>query len=234
MAMATEVTPSSMALSDVFSELLILGSYLKDARDLGNPDSLRARLEQMIQAAERRGVETGIPHDTLTVARYAVTAFLDEMILNSSWSFKDQWSSRPLVFQFFGEYVAGVEFFTRLETIRNGWPVHIGLLEIYALCLILGFEGQYRIEGREKLKGLTEDVVREIHAKRGDKLPLSPHAKRPDELLEVVKRDVPIWVIGAFSLGLVFFFHLALSLIINHDANNVAHEVKQLLLKVRT
>lgn len=227
--MATPGTPSSAAVSDVYSELLILGGYLKDARDLGNPDTLRARLEQMFQAAERRGVETGIPHDTLTAARYAVTAFLDEMILNSAWSYKDQWSSKPLVFQFFGSYVAGVEFFTRLDTIRKEWPVNIGLLEVFAHCLILGFEGQYRLEGREKLKGLTDDVVREIQAKRGEKTLLSPHAKRPEELLEVMKRDVPIWVIVVSSLGLVFFFHLALSLIINHDANNAA----QVLLKVK-
>lgn len=221
-----------LSVSDVFSELLILGPYLKDARDLGSCESLRHRLLEMFHKAERQGTEAGIPQDMLSQARYAVTAFIDEMVLNSQWAQKDQWSARPLQYEFFREYVAGVEFFKRLEQIRTAYPVPIELLEVYALCLILGFEGQYRVEGRERLKGLTEDVVREIQAKREEMPSLAPHGRRPEELLEAVKQQLPIWVIVVSSLGLIFFFHLALTLIINHDANTVVHELKQLILRV--
>lgn len=219
----------STSLLDIFSELFVLGTSLKNARDLGSPDALRTKLIAMFQSVESRGREAGHSHDVLTHSRYALAAFIDEMILNSHWSQKEHWASRPLQFELFGEYVAGEGFFKRLEAIRGTLPLNTELLELYVNCLILGFEGQYKIRDREKLRGLIEDVTREIQAKRKDTAPLSPSGRRPDELLELVKRELPAWVVIVTSLGIVFFFYLVLSFIISHDAGEVVTELEKLL-----
>ena len=213
----------------VFGDLLVLGTYLKDAKDLGSPEHLRTRLHHLFRVAEEQGKSVGIQSDAYTHARYAVTAYIDEMIISSRWANREQWSARPLQYDFFGEYVAGEGFFQHLDTIRRSLPLNADLLEVYGLCLILGFEGQYRIHERERLRGLIEDVSREVQAKRGDVPVLSPHGKRPEELMELVKRELPVWVVLVTSAGIVLLFYLALFFLISQDAGHVVDQLKKLL-----
>ena len=227
--MASAVGTKSGRLSDVFGDLLVLGTYLKDTKDLGSPDHLRTRLHHLFNVAEEKGKSVGIHPDAYAQARYAVTAYLDEMIISSRWANREQWSARPLQYDFFKENVAGEGFFQHLDTIRRSMPLNADLLEVYGLCLILGFEGQYRIHEREKLRGLIEDVTREVQAKRGDVPALSPNGKRPEELMELVKRELPVWVVLVTSAGIVLMFYLALLFLIRQDAGHVVDQLRKLL-----
>ena len=216
-------------IAEAFSDLVVLGTYLKDAKDLGSPDHLRTRLQHLFHVAEEACKTSGVSSEAQLHARYAVTAYIDEMIINSRWAHREQWAARPLQYDFFSEYVAGEGFFKRLETIRRSLPLNADLLEVYALCLIMGFEGQYRIHERERLRGLIEDVTREVQAKRGDMPPLSPHGQRPEELMELVKRELPVWVVLVTSVGIVFLFYMALTFLISQDAGHVLDQLKRLL-----
>ena len=109
----------NLSLSDVFSDLFILGTHVKNSKELGYADSLRKRTIDMFASAERKGRDAGYAEELLTQAKYALAAFLDEMIMGSPWSDKEQWSVNPLQYEFFKESVAGVEFFNRLEAIRR-------------------------------------------------------------------------------------------------------------------
>jgi type VI secretion system protein ImpK len=231
--MATVVVEKSSSLTDVFNDLLVLGAQLRDATNPGSVDSLRTRLQQLFQAAEEKGRSAGFSPDMLTNARYAVAAFLDEMLINSRWVHKDEWAARPLQYEFFGEFTAGEGFFKRLETIRGGIPVNADLLELYTYCLMLGFEGQYKLQDRDKLRGLVDDLSRQIQGKRGEIPPLSPKGRRPEELLELVKRELPVWVIVVTSVSLVLFFYLGLSFLVGQDTAYVDQELKRLLQEVR-
>ena len=216
-------------IAEVFSDLLVLGTYLKETRDLGSPDHLRTRLQHLFHQADETAKKHGISTDTLTHARYAVAAYIDEMIINSRWTHREQWASRPLQYDFFGDYVAGEGFFKRLESIRRAFPLDVNVLELYGLCLIFGFEGQYRLHERERLKGLIDDVTREVQAKRGDASELSPHGRRPEELMELVKRELPAWAVLVTSAGIVLVFYLALAFLINQDVDQVLGQLKKLL-----
>lgn len=216
-------------MAEVFSDLLVLGTYLRETRDIGSPDHLRTRLQHLFQQADETAKKHGISTDTLAHARYAVAAYIDEMIINSRWTYREQWASRPLQYDFFGEYVAGEGFFKRLETIRRAFPLDVNLLELYGLCLIFGFEGQYRLHERDRLKGLIDDVTREVQAKRGEVPELSPHGRRPEELMELVKRELPAWVVLATSAGIVLVFYLALTFLIDQDVDQVLGQLKKLL-----
>jgi type VI secretion system protein ImpK len=221
-------------LAEIFGDLFVLGAYIRDAKDLGAVEHLRGRLHHLFQAAEEQGRNVGIPQDTLTQAKYAVAAYLDEMIINSRWSLRDQWSSKPLQYDFFGEFVAGEGFYKRLDAVRNRLPVDLDLLEVFAMCLIFGFEGQYRLHDREMLKGVLQDVTREIQAKRGEVAVLSPRGRRPDELLELVKRELPAWAILVTGAGLVLLFYLALSFLSSQDAGHVVEQLRRLMQETRS
>jgi type VI secretion system protein ImpK len=216
-------------LAEVFSDLLVLGTYLRETKDLGSPEHLRTRLQHLFQVAEQQGRAKGINPDAQIQAKYAVAAYIDEMIISSRWQHREQWGARPLQYDFFSEYVAGEGFFKRLDGIRRAFPMDPDLLEVYGLCLMLGFEGQYRLHERERLRGLIEDITREVQAKRGDLPALSPHGQRPDELMELVKRELPVWVVLVTSAGIVFLFFMALSFLIGQDVDYVMDQLKKLL-----
>jgi len=218
-------------IAEAFSDLLVLGTYFKDAKEIGSPDALRARLHHLFHQADQTAKAQGVSSDRLTHARYAVAAYLDEMILSSRWPHREQWLSKPLQYEFFGEFVAGEGFFTRLAAIRRAVPLDTDLLEVYSLCLLFGFEGQYRLEeqARERLQGLIKDVTREVLAKRGEVPTLSPHSGRPEEFLETVRNELPAWVVLVTSMGIVMLVYLALAFLIDHDVSQVQDQLKKLL-----
>jgi type VI secretion system protein ImpK len=216
-------------LVDLFSDLFILGAHLKTARDYGTPDALRIRLVEMFNAAEREAKRLAISDDALQQARYAVAAFLDEMILGVPSPHRDAWSARPLQYEFFREHVAGVEFFNRLDGLRRSISANRDIVEVYYLCLALGFEGQYKLHGREKLKDLIDGLARELQPRGGEMPLLSPHGKRPDELIEMVKQGIPSWVVAVSCFAIVFLLYLSLSLLVSRDANRISHEIQQLI-----
>jgi len=215
-------------LSDDFSDLFILGSQLRNAREAGSVDGLRQKILELFRISEKEAKNRGVRDDIYQDARYAVAGFLDEMILGSPWTQRDQWFSRSLQYEFSGENMAGVEFFKKLDAIRRGVPFNADLLEIYYLCLVMGFEGQYKIHGREKLKDLVEEIGKELISRRKESSILSPSAKRPDELLQSVGDRMPAWVIFAASAGLLFLIFTSLSFLISYDANSLVRHLNQL------
>jgi type VI secretion system protein ImpK len=215
--------------ADAYTDILLLGAAFRDAKNLGSVELLRKRLVQMFTSAEERAKSMGGRSEECEDARYAMAAFVDEMIATSRWDQKEHWAGRPLQYEFFGEYVAGEGFFKRLDAIRSKVPIKDDLMELYVLCMTFGFEGQYRLNNRERLRGLIDDVAREIQAKRGMSPVLSPHGQRPEELLEMVKKEFPAWVVLATSIGVVFLVYLALVLLIAQDGTHVAEEISKIL-----
>ena len=71
---------------------------------------------------------------------------------------------------FHQETSGGEKFFLILDRIRQEPARNIDLLELYALCLAMGFEGKYRIQdnGRVRLDALREEVFHAIRGQRGD------------------------------------------------------------------
>ena len=69
------------------------------------------------------------------------------------------------------------------------------------MCLLLGFEGKYIIEGSEKLKYLTSRLGDEIASMKGKRGGFAPHAERPDSIVHKLRSDLPVWVLcSVFAL----------------------------------
>lgn len=216
-------------LVSAFFDIVVLGVHVRDSRDLGGLESFRTRIKQMLEEADRRGTERGYSRETLNEARYGVVAFLDEMILQSGWDQKSQWASSPLQYQYFETHIAGEEFFERLNALRRAHPVNADLLEMFQTCLVLGFEGKYKLEGREKLKDLTHDLFREIEGIRGDLPPFSPQAERSEVVLDMVKQEIPAWVILACSVAIVFFSYVGMSVLISQETEETFIHLNELI-----
>jgi type VI secretion system protein ImpK len=133
--------------------------------------------------------------DDIDAAKYAFCAAVDEIILRSPFAIRDAWERRPLQLVLFGEQLAGENFFHRLESLRARGSAHLQALEVFHMCLLLGFQGRYILEGSEKLNYLTARLGDEIAHMKGKRGGFAPHAERPDQIVHKLRSDLPLWVL---------------------------------------
>jgi type VI secretion system protein ImpK len=133
--------------------------------------------------------------DDVDASIYAFCAAVDEIILRSNFAIRDAWERRPLQLQLFGDQLAGEHFFERLEQLRARGGSHVEALEVFHMCLLLGFQGRYILEGTEKLNYLTARLGDEIAHMKGKRGGFAPHAERPDQIRHKLRSDLPLWVL---------------------------------------
>jgi type VI secretion system protein ImpK len=162
--------------------------------------------------APRAGATNGCnKRRRVTTRRVAFCATVDEIILKSQFKVRDSWELRPLQLTMFGEQLAGETFFVKLEELRAKGAKHVQALEVYYMCLLLGFQGKYMIDGSEKLRYLTARLGDEIASMKGKRAPFAPHWSRPDKVSHQLKTETPLWVISSVFalLGLVAYLGLS-------------------------
>jgi type VI secretion system protein ImpK len=143
-----------------------------------------------------KGAKTlGSPIEDITASKYAFCAALDEIILCSSFSIRDSWECRPLQLSLFGEQLAGENFFNQLEGFRAKGIAHWQTIEVFHMCLLLGFQGRYLIDGSEKLSYLTERLGEEITRMKGKPTGFAPGAERPDHIVNKLRSNAPMWIV---------------------------------------
>jgi type IV/VI secretion system ImpK/VasF family protein len=153
------------------AEVLIAALGLGTDRDLPPPAQLRERLGSSLQQMVSRCKALGVADGDIAEAHYALVAFIDERILKSNWPGRAEWMSSPLQLQIYREFRAGENFFARMGELLQRAPTSAAL-EIYYLCLALGFIGAH---GPENARSFLEAY--RTRAPRGSASgPLSPHA----------------------------------------------------------
>jgi type VI secretion system protein ImpK len=155
------------SLAILATDILLIGVKIQETRDLGGEDSLRKLLISYIKDFERTCLAHGKPADAVDQAKYALTAFLDETIINSESNVKESWVAETLQIKFFNDSLAGENFFKRLETMLPDLRKNIEVAEVYYLCLALGFQGRYRLSGAEVLPNVVRNLLKRIEALKG-------------------------------------------------------------------
>jgi type VI secretion system protein ImpK len=190
------------------------------------PEDYQTNLTNTITALERRALAKQIPSLKLQHIKYAMVAFIDEAVLNSAWSFRTTWMGNPLQLQYFGEHTAGEGFFKHLTELRQAGTQFLDVLEIYYLCLQLGFQGMYRVQGLEKLFSLHVDLCSQIETARGPIDPyLAPQGLPQQNIVAKVGRKLPFWIIASSTGVLLFCIYLGYSIAINHQAHKVLQNI---------
>lgn len=195
------------------SDPLTLASQLANARDLPSPEVLQQRVSTLFDQMTRKCREAGFPEEDASEAKYAITAFTDEQIFRSAWPGRQQWMSQPLQLIYFNENTAGEGFFQRMAALQNQ-PNRAHVLEIYYLCLCLGFQGQYAVRGGEGLGPIIDQLAGRLSATAGNAEVISPHGEPREVLRGLMRREMPLvgLSIAFFVLAIVVFIVLKLVL----------------------
>lgn len=160
-------------LALVFQEVLTAVARLRCNRQVAtDAESFRAHVKQLLSTADRDGRRLGYSSDDVALAIYAVVAFLDESVLNSTQPMFASWPSRPLQEEIFGGHMGGEIFFQHLRQLlsRQESEDLADLLEVFQLCLLLGFQGRYSAERGDlrAMSSMTDEKIRRIRGSFGE------------------------------------------------------------------
>jgi type VI secretion system protein ImpK len=217
-------------LTEICSEIFTLILQLRRTSDFGNFEILRQRVRGLLSRVETKAREAGYGTEDVQLVLFACVAFLDETIIASDWGQKDEWLARPLQLEYFNRFDAGEEFFVKLDALRQR-PQSMGqVLKVFHMCMSLGYRGKHQFLEREKIKALIEETYAELYHGRGkDGNRISPHGAREDEIVDVVTREIPVWVIAVFAAGIGFFFYLVMTVLISGTANEVVRVIDSII-----
>lgn len=208
-------------LAFIFQEFLTVIARLRSGRQaVPDAEAFRAQMREALRQADQQARVRGYAAEDINLATFAVVALLDESILTIRHPVFAHWPRKPLQEELFGHHVAGEIFFQNLQALlglKDSQEL-ADLLEVYYLCLLLGYAGRYGAGGRAELRSLMQAVGDKIRRIRQSTPALSPAWAPPAESVRMMGTDP--WVRrlamgagGGFLLMSVLFvlFKLLLS-----------------------
>ncbi len=173
---AAPVRQDNLAL--LFQEVLTAIVRLRsDRQALTDAESFRYHMREALKsAAQEARNRAGYTSDDIRMATLAVVGFLDESVLNTRNPIFADWPRKPLQEELFGIHMAGEVFFQNLQQLleRNDSSDLADLLEVYYLCLLLGYTGRYSGSRSGELQAITSTTGERIRRIRGNYGDLSP------------------------------------------------------------
>jgi len=210
MAAPSSQAANPQSLQDLMADGFYLLLLLKRGQLPSDAEAFVQTVQKFLDGVERNANRMGIASEDVYAAKYAFCAAVDEAILSQPSALHEIWERNPLQLRLFGEHLAGEHFFDRLEELRRQGAPRLPSLEVYHFCLLMGFEGKYRLEGTEKLGYLTARLGDEIVYLKGKRHGFAPHALPPDHIRHSLRRVVPLWLPAALvaGFGVIGFFGL--------------------------
>jgi type VI secretion system protein ImpK len=188
-------------------------------------DTFRAQMRQALRVAEQEARARGASAEDVKQVIFAVVAFLDESVLTSRNPVFVNWPRLPLQAELFGHQLAGEIFFQELQKSlnRSDSQETADLLEVYYLCMLLGFKGRYAAGGDlRSVMAATQEKIRRI---RGPIGAVSPRGAIPADAVRMVQTDrVSRWLGRAalITAGLVLVLFILYKFVLMSGASSLS------------
>jgi type VI secretion system protein ImpK len=191
--------------------LLSLVPSLSNTLEYTDISGLRQRLVGEVERFKKllQGSEYGAK------ATYALCSLLDETIQKTPWGEDSAWAKQSLSVLFHSHVWGGEGFFDITDRLIRYPEQNFPLIELYYLCLSLGFEGKYGImpNGRSELEKYRSELYSLIQNKQaGSGRDLSLRWEGLKYTGNPLIRATPWWVVLAVSVTILiltygyFFF----------------------------
>jgi len=206
-----DVVSGANPLGVAANRLLNLIPQIRAMATNQDPRALQQLLLEYIREFEQRAGAGGVPMETIIGARYCICTVLDEAAAQTPWGGEGVWPKHSLLVALHNETWGGEKFFQLLARLIQTPHQHIDLIELLYYCIMLGFEGRYRVieNGRAQLETLKARLLQLIESTRGDRSSqLALHWHGVQRLASPPWTMVPLWVAAACTLLLAFLIYL--------------------------
>ena len=192
----------ALAFQEVFTAIVRLRS---NRQQVTNAEAFRGQMKQALQRAEQEARSGGYKAEDVRQVLFAVVAFLDESVLGSRNPVFVDWPRLPLQTELFGHQIAGEVVFQELQKTlgRADSAETCDVLEVYGLCLLLGFRGRYAAAGAGDLQSLISAIQEKLRRVRGPSGPLSPRGLLPSDAVRVAHSDPWVRRLGILAISIV-------------------------------
>lgn len=225
-----------MRIVDSFMELLAYVAYFQKTVAARQPafEQVKADIDRLASKADADLQRKSILKEDGDHAKFAIFAWIDEVILSSAWNQKEQWQRQQLQRTHFQTTDAGELFFERLNTLG---PHQSNVREVYYLCLAMGFSGRYVHEGDDFL--LEQLKTSNLKVLTGSSLGLPALDKgqlfaeaypRQTVQLKPQQRERRIFPIILLGIGSPIVLYVALFLIYRFILNNIGENLLSTVL----
>ncbi|MBX7173004.1 MAG: type IVB secretion system protein IcmH/DotU [Pyrinomonadaceae bacterium] len=178
-------------------------------------NELRPQITQLLKDFEERALRYRYRESIIQVAKFALASFVDETVLTNNFPLKEDWERYPIQLEHFGEQLAGNKFYDKLEAMLRQIDVTADAVEVYYVCMLLGFKGRYAVYEQDKLLQTmqrTADAL--VKVGKISKVELSPHWLVEDQPVPVERKGMPTWAkvtaLGGFCFAVIIYLMMFL------------------------
>jgi len=159
-----------------------------------------------VKTFSQRAKNSSANPDSILPAQYLLCTVIDEIVLNTPWGASSGWSKHSLLSLFHKETFGGEKCFQVLNRLSEAPGRHLDLLELFYLCLSLGFQGKFKLDprGLDQLEQIRDNLYRTIENHRGEmERDLSPRWHGLYKAKGNLTHFIPLWVIISCVLALL-------------------------------
>ena len=214
------------------STLLALMITLRTTAQFNRAPQLHQQITNEIREFDKKLQALGLKPKSAVAARYLMCTVMDETVMNTPWGASSGWSQRSLLSIFHRETFGGEKCFVILKRLQETASINLDLLELFYLCLSLGFEGRFRLVPNKhaQLDTIRENLYRIIQSHRDyNDSELSPKWQGADTAKSRVMQYIPLWVFASVAMAVVLAGYAGLSFWLLQDNQPVIDSMQQLM-----
>jgi type VI secretion system protein ImpK len=200
-AAAPHIPAPGSPLAVAAAPLLQLLARLRTTAHAPDAGDLYGRATQALRTFEQQARTAGVPTEQVRPAHFALCAAIDDVVLNTPWGAASGWTRRPLVSVFHPNESDDV--FRMLARLQAEPAPPLPAIEIFYLCLSLGFMGRYRQapRGAAELDRIRAAAHASIVGPQKAAPDLSPRWKGVAAPYRPQRAKLPLWVAYAAALA---------------------------------
>lgn len=216
-------------LKDLVKDFISMALIIRRGREVASLPTFFERIDNFLDDLERRGRAANYSVEQVRDTQYALCAFLDESVLRAdSTLLRSAFEVKPMQFRRFGVHLAGEGFFEKIDALRSDVKANLDVLEVYHLCLALGFEGKYGLGRHDELRYLANNLGQDIARYRKAPRSAATDWALPDQVSQMFRYEVPVWMyLGLIALVCLGVYGV-LDWLLDKQVSALATQISQL------
>ena len=216
-------------LKDLVQDFISMALIVRKGRQVTSVSAFEASVDTFFNSLERDARSANYSVEQVKDTQYALCAFLDESVLRSEENeLRRHFELQPLQFRYFGVHLAGEGFYEKIDSLRGDVKQNLDVLEVYHLCLAVGFEGKFTIGQKDQLRYLANTLGQDIARFRKTPKALSPDWALPDQVSQMLRHEVPLWLYLALIALVCVGVYLTLDWLLGKDVAALSEQISQL------